>query len=310
MKVIIYKKFGSPEVLQYEDIEVPRPKDDQVLVKLKATSVNPVDYKMRRGIMKPLMKFKLPIVPGSDISGTVEEIGLNVTHLQTGHEVFGFISPVRGGAYAEYAVVNKQYLWHKPENISFEEAAAIPMAGLAAYQALYDKGGIYPGMRVFINGCTGGVGSFAVQIAKAYSCEITGVCSFNNIDFAKGLGVDKVVNYENKDPLKSRNKFDIILDTHGNLKYKEVDHLLYRDGTFINTLPSLSLLYNALIKERVEKIRVNSNRRDLAELKAMVEKNLIKPQIAKTFTLKDAALAHDFCEKGKVQGKVVLKIAD
>jgi NADPH:quinone reductase-like Zn-dependent oxidoreductase len=310
MKAIVYEKFGSPEVLTIKDVPVPRPKDDQVLVKIKATSVNPVDYKVRQGILKPISRFKLPIIPGGDVAGVVEEVGFGVKKFQQGHEVFGLTPAVRGGAYAEYAAVNKNHLWFKPEKLSFEEASSIPLAGLTAFQGLYNKGRIYPKMQVFINGCTGGVGSFAVQIAKAYDCEVTGVCSENNINFATILGADHVIAYDSQDPLKAEGKFDIFYDINGNYSYSHIKHLLYNKGVFINTLPSASLFFNTIFNnKRVKFVWINSNRHDLANLRVMADKNLIRPHIDRIYPLQEAAKAHQYCQNESVRGKVVIKMS-
>lgn len=309
MKAIVYEKFGPPDVLRLQDIPVPRPEDDQVLVKIKATSVNPVDYKIRKGILKPISRFKLPIVPGGDFAGVVEEVGFGVKKFQQGHEVFGLTPAVKGGASAEYAVVHKNHLWFKPENLSFEEASSIPLAGLTAFQSLYHKGKIYPKMQIFVNGCTGGVGSFAVQIAKAYNCQVTGTCSENNKSFATILGADDVISYDREDPLKTNRKFDVFYDVSGTYRYRQVQHLLYYEGVYINTLPSASLFWDRVFNSKnVKFIWTNSNRHDLANLKALADKNLIKPHIDKVYPLEEASAAHLYCENESIRGKVVIKV--
>ena len=310
MKAIVYQKFGPPEVLELKDVSLPKVKKDQVLIKVKATSVNPIDYKMRKGFAKPFSRLFLPKTPGGDFSGTVEEIGFHVKNFEVGQEVFGLTPAAKGGTYAEYAIINKEHLSNKPESLSFEEAASIPLAGLTAYQALYNQGKIKPQMRVFINGCTGGVGSYAVQIAKAYNCEVTGICSSKNVDFAKGLGVDYVVAYDKKNPLKVDNRFDIFFDVSGTYTYGKVKHLLYSTARYINLLPSPSLYFNALFKKEVKTFWVRSNRHDLENLAAMVDKNLLKPYLDRIYPLQEAVKAHTYCENNSVKGKVAITTAD
>ena len=309
MKAIVYDRFGPPEVLQLKEVPVPRPESDQVLVRMKATAVNPVDYKFRQGILKPVTRFKLPVIPGGDIAGIVEEAGSAVKKFRKGNEVFGLTPATRGGAYAEYAVVREDHLWYKPENLCFEEAAAIPLAGLTALQGLHNKGRLSPWMKVFINGCTGGVGSFAVQMAKAYGCEVTGVCAESNMDFAAILGADHVIAYDRDNPLNVKGKFDVFYDVNGNLSYPKVKHLLSEKGIYINTLPSISLFFNRILhKKRVKHLWTDSNHYDLANLKAMAEKNLIRPDLDKIYPLEEAVKAHQYCQYESVRGKVVLKI--
>lgn len=308
MRAITYSEFGSPEVLQLKDIDVPRPKDDEVLVKMKATSVNPIDWKFRQGMLKPVTKYRLPVIPGGDICGTVEEIGFDVQHLQVGDEIFGLTPAVGGGTYAEYATVKSQYVWYRPSNLTYSEAAAIPLAGLTAYQGLYWKGKVHSRMRIMINGCTGGVGSFAVQIAKSYDCEVTGVCHSKNVDFAEKLGVDHIIAYDKQDPLKTNNRFDIFYDVHGSYKYDHVKDKIYKDGKFVNTQPSFKGFFNSLTHKQAERIWVDPNRRDLENLKIMAEKRMIRPQIDSIYPLEKAAEAQEHAQHESVRGKVILEI--
>lgn len=308
MEAIVYKKFGPPDVMILRSRPLPKVKKDQVLIRVKATSVNPVDYKIRKGTGAPFSKILLPLTPGGDFSGIVEAIGYNVKKFEVGQEVFGLTPAVRGGTYAEYVAVNHNHLWFKSENLSFEEAAAIPLTGLTAYQGLYKEGAIKPRMRVLINGCTGGVGSFAVQIAKAYECGVTGICSSKNAEYANELGVDYVVPYDEKNPLKIKNKFDIYFDIAGKYSYKKIKHLLLRQGRYVNLLPSASLYFNAVINKKVRTFWTNSNQNDLENLKVMAEKNLLKPHLDRIYPLQEAVKAHEYCENNSVKGKVVIKI--
>ncbi|MGK7389687.1 MAG: NAD(P)-dependent alcohol dehydrogenase [Candidatus Cyclobacteriaceae bacterium M2_1C_046] len=308
MDAIVYEKFGPPEVMVLRSSPLPKVKKDQVLIKVKATSVNPVDYKIRKGTGSPFTKVLLPIIPGGDFSGTIEAVGFNVKEFAVGDEVFGLTPAVRGGAYAEYVAVNKEHLWLKPKNLSFEEAAAIPLTGLTAYQALYNEGEIRSGMRVLINGCTGGVGSFAVQIAKAYDCDVTGICHSKNVEYARELGVDYILPYDERDPLKIKDQYHIFFDIAGKYSYNKIKHLLLKKGRYINLLPSASLFLNALTNKKVKTMWVKPIGKDLENLKAMAEKKLLKPYMDRIYPLQEAVKAHHYCENNSIRGKVVIKV--
>lgn len=310
MKAIQYTKFGSPEVLLLKDLPIPKVKDDQVLVKIKSTSINPVDFKVRKGIAKPFSKVMLPVIPGGDFSGTVEEIGMGVNEFSVGQEVYGLTPAVRGGAYAEYAAIHKEHLWYKPEKLSFDESASIPLAGLTAFQSLYYAGKMQNGLNVFINGCTGGVGSFAVQIAKAYKCEVTGVCSSGNSEYASSLGVDYVIPYDTSDPLTHSKKYDIFLDASGNYSFKKIKHLLSKKGKYINLLPSALHFLDTFLNKKVETFWVKSNKKDLEILKDMADEGFLKPHLHRIYPLQETVKAHEYFENNSIQGKVVIKIQD
>ncbi|MFO8038876.1 MAG: NAD(P)-dependent alcohol dehydrogenase [Sodalinema sp.] len=196
MKAILIDRYGNPDVLEYRDRDLPVAKGDHVLVKIMASSVNPVDWKVRRGDFGLVSGFNFPKALGSDVAGIVEAVGDDVETLQPGDEVFGFISPLEGGAYAEYLIIPAENLAAKPTRLSFAEAAAVPLAGLTAMQSLLDLGELRPGLSVLINGASGGVGSLAVQIAKAFEANVTGVCSASNQDLVSQLGADQVIDYE------------------------------------------------------------------------------------------------------------------
>ena len=214
MKAIVYEKYGSPDILQYKDIEIPKPQDDEVLIKVIAASANPMDWHMMRGqpffirFSMGLFKPKNTIL-GADIAGIIEGIGKNVTQFQIGDEVFG---TSRIGAFAEYTCVNEERIVKKPEHSSFYEVAAIPVAALTALQGLRDKGQIKSGQKVLINGASGGVGTFAVQIAKSFGAEVTGVCSTRNLEMVRSIGADHVIDYTNENYTKNGQLYDLIVD--------------------------------------------------------------------------------------------------
>ena len=224
MKAIVYYNYGPPDVLQLEEIEKPVPNDNQVLVKIRAVSVNPYDWHFMEGIpyIARLLAFG-PLKPksprlGVDFSGTVEAVGKNVTQFKPGDEVFGG----KGGAFAEYVVIAEKFLVTKPANITFEQAGSVQIAGLTALQGLRDKGKIQPGQKVLINGASGGVGTFAVQIAKHLGAHVTGVCSGRNVELVRSLGADHVIDYTKEDFTKSGQRYDVIIDNVGNRSLSEI----------------------------------------------------------------------------------------
>ncbi len=221
MKAIVYEKYGPPDVLQLKEVEKPTPKEDEVLVKVHAASVNARDWHLMRAdpflvrLMTGLLKPKNKMF-GSDVAGRVEAVGRNVKQFQPGDEVFGDIGQYGNGAFAEYVSVPEDALALKPASMTFEEAAATPQAGLLALQGLRKKGQIRPGQKVLINGAGGGVGTFAVQIAKSFGAEVTGVCSTRNLDMARSLGADQVIDYTQEDFTQNGQRYDLILDNVGN----------------------------------------------------------------------------------------------
>ncbi|HSF75807.1 MAG TPA: NAD(P)-dependent alcohol dehydrogenase, partial [Microcoleus sp.] len=215
MKAVAFDRYGSAEELQYRELSKPIAKSNELLVRVRASSVNPVDWKIRQGHLQLLTGYNFPRIVGSDISGVVVEVGREVTQFQPGDEVYTFLNPINGGACAEYAVVPESDAAIKPKNITHTEAAAVPIAGLTALQSLRDLGQIKAGNKVLINGASGGVGTFAVQVAKAMNAEVTGVCSAKNIEFVKSLGADFVLDYAEIDFTQQSDKYDIILDAVG-----------------------------------------------------------------------------------------------
>src|SRR5438067_9173402 len=222
MRAMVYHTYGSPDVLKLEEVQKPVPQDDEVLVQVHATSVNAGDWHLLRA--KPfLMRFMgfglikpKHTILGSDIAGRVEVVGRNVTQFQVGDEVFVDLSGCGFGGFAEYVCARENALALKPANLSFEEAAAVPSAGVTALQGLREKGQIQPGQKVLINGASGGVGTFAVQIAKSFGAEVTGVCSTRNVDMVRSIGADQVIEYTQEDFTKSAERYDLILDNVGN----------------------------------------------------------------------------------------------
>lgn len=315
MKAVVMKKYGMPDVLEIANISRPQINDNQVLVEVYASSVNPVDWKIRKGSLKLFIRKKLPCILGGDIAGRVVKVGENVQFFRVGDEVFGKIDIVKNGAYAEYVATSASHLALKPQKMNFIEAATLPLAGLTALQALRNMGKIRKGMSVLVNGCSGGVGSFALQLVKAYGCKATGVCSTRNIEFAKELGADRVIDYTKEDIHLQQEEYDIFFDVVGNQEYSKVKHILQGGGIFVTTLPSFNILllgsiHNILSSKKMKKIFVQESKEDLELLADFVDAGQLKTYIDKTYDLSDVAKAHQYSETGRVVGKISLKITE
>ena len=234
MKAAVYARYGPPDVVQIKDVEKPVPNDNEVLIKVRAASVNPLDWHFMRGtpyfvrILAGLRKPKVTRL-GVDVAGQVEAVGRNVTQFKPGDEVFGS----RRGAFAEYACTSESALVTKPNNVTFEQAASVPLAALTALQGLRDKGQIQPGQKVLINGAAGGVGTFAVQIAKSFGADVTGVCSARNIDMVRSIGADRVIDYTQEDFIQSGQRYDLIFDCVGNHSLLACRRVLTPKGIYI-----------------------------------------------------------------------------
>ena len=317
MKAIVYERYGSPDVLQFKDIERPAPEDDQVLVDVRAASVNAYDWHMLRakpflvrisgsGFLRPKNK-----ILGADIAGRVEAVGSGAKQFQPGDEVFGTIS----GGFAEYACAREKYLALKPANMSFEEAAAVPMAAITALQALRDRGQVQPGQKVLINGASGGVGTFALQLAKSYGAEVTGVCSTRNLDLARSLGADKVIDYTKEDFTKSGQEYDLILAANGYHSISAYKRALGPKGIYVMTGGSMGQMFQAMLlgrwmsKEGGKKMGfmlARLSQKDLAYLKELLEEGKLKPVIDRRYPLSQVAEGVRHLEQGHAQGKVVI----
>ncbi|MFZ5876195.1 MAG: NAD(P)-dependent alcohol dehydrogenase [Nitrospirota bacterium] len=314
MKAVIYRRPGSPDVLEYAEVPQPVIRDRQVLVKVHAAGVNPVDWKMRRMRLRvPWQRW--PMIPGSDLAGEVVHAGAAATRFRSGDAVYGLLSPFTGGAYAQYAAIREDRVARKPTNLSFEEAASVPVAGLAALQALRDLGHIAAGHRVLINGASGGVGMFAVQIAKAYGATVTAVASGKNGAFAKELGADRVVDYRTEDFTRSGGPYDLIFDAVASRSFAECRPVLDRHGVYVSTLPSVATVLDPVLgavrrgpRARAVVLRVKPG--DLDALTALIEAGKVRPRIERIFPLAQAAEAHALSEAGRVRGKLVLRMDD
>jgi len=314
----LYERYGGPEVLEVRDLEPPRPEDDEVLVRVRAAAVNPVDWKIRRGSLRPFASARFPMIPGSDLAGEVLETGSAVTRFQPGDAIYAMLQPAVGGACAERAVVPADAAGGKPDNLSFEEAAAVPLAALTALQALRDKGRIAPGMRVLVNGGSGGVGSFAIQIAKRMETEVTAVASGRNLDLLRALGADRAIDYQREDFTRRQQVWDVVLDTVSTHPFREVAHVLSPEGRYIHLQPTpggfLLVLATRLaglfgFRKRAETLLVQPRGPELEELKEWIGEGHLRPVLHGVYPLNEIARAHTESESGHARGKIVLSLA-
>ncbi|MBW6478298.1 MAG: NAD(P)-dependent alcohol dehydrogenase [Bacteroidales bacterium] len=311
MKKVIYEAYGDADVLKVADFRINEPADGEVLVKIMAAGINPVDYKIRKGALKFIYRAKLPRTPGGEISGIVEKTGSTQSAFKPGDKVYAML-PISVGGYSEYVNVKEDLLSLMPKNISFNEAAVIPLAGLTALQALRDKGNISKGMKVLINGGSGGVGMFAIQIAKAFGAEVTAVCSGKNINFVRSFGADHVVDYEKEDFTKLTDKFDIILDAVAKSSFGKCKKILKEKSVFITTIPSPPVMLRQIINPMVNKkafgILTKPLSKDLDYLTNLIAQGKLKASIEKVYSMEEAANAHKHIETGRVKGKLVIKM--
>jgi NADPH:quinone reductase-like Zn-dependent oxidoreductase len=315
MKAIVINSYGSSDVLEESSIDIPEVGRKQLLVEVHAAGVNPLDWKIRKGMMKLLTGKKFPKILGSDIAGIVKKTGEDVKRFKTGDEVFAMINSVfNQGGYAEYAVIDEKNACRKPENLSFTEAGCVPCAASTALQVFRDRVKLKKGQRILINGASGGVGTFAIQIAKIIGAAVTGVCSGNNTELAASLGADDVIDYTKTDFVKGNKRYDIIFDTVGNKDFFSCKSVLSPGGIYLTLIPSgkiilLSLLTSVLPGRRCKFISAKPGLQDLSWLKEKIEDEAIKVVIDKTYPLEKVREAHAYLEKGHARGKVVLIIS-
>ncbi len=311
MTAATISKYGKPSVFQLEQLPVPQVNPDQVLIRVCAASINPIDYRIRQGQLKVILPAKFPLTLGYDISGEVVAIGSDVRdgRLSIGDEVFSFSDNRHGGGYAEYVAVGSKVVVAKPKNLTHAEAAAIPLAATTALQSLRDLAEVRPGHRVLINGASGGVGHFAVQLANKLGGKVTGVCSHSNREFVLGLGAVRVIDYNVDDFTKQDVKYDIILDAVAKSSYRRCRRVLKSGGVYITTVPSAaSFLFRATswFGRKCRIVLARPNQADLITLQEAAENELMLPTIFETFPLAEVARAHEVSEGHHVRGKLVL----
>src|SRR6267142_1473999 len=320
MKAIVYHNNASGDVLKLEDMEKPVPRDDEILIKVRAASINPLDYHLLRHaflrrIISAVSKVKIARA-GRDVAGQVEAIGRNITQFKPGDEVFGACN----GSFAEYACARESALAMKPDNVSFEQAASSPVAGLTAFQGLRNKAQIQPGQKVLINGAAGGVGTFAVQIAKAFGAEVTGVCSTRNVEMVRSIGADTVIDYTREDFTTNGQHYDLIFDLVSNHSFSEHRRALTPKGICIGAgivglggsmIRLLSrwipeLLMSPFVSRRFPSFMAKLNRADLTAIAALMSAGKVTPVIDRRYSLSEAAEAVLYLEEGHARGKVII----
>jgi NADPH:quinone reductase-like Zn-dependent oxidoreductase len=324
IKAIVHCEYGSPDVLKLEDVEKPVPNDNQLLVRVRAASVNPLDLTIRGPwLIRPLLGLRKPKNTrlGVDYAGTVEAVGKNVTNFKPGDDVFGG----RDGSIAEYVcVLSDRGVAPKPSNMTFEQAASAPVAALTALQGLRDKGKIQSGQKVLINGASGGVGTFAVQIAKSFGAEVTGVCSTRNVDLVRSIGADHVIDYSKEDFTKTDQRYDLIFDLVGNHSFSERRRILnpngicvmagiggagWHDGMAMRLVGELNAyLRSRFVSQKFISYIAHFNKKDMTVLADLMQSGQVKPVIDRTYKLSDVSEALRYLEQGHARGKVVVTV--
>jgi NADPH:quinone reductase-like Zn-dependent oxidoreductase len=320
MKAAIHRCYGPPDIISVEDVEKPVPADDEVLIRVRAAAVNPLDWHYMRGspyIMRLMSGMGAPddIRMGVDFAGIVESVGKDVTRFGPGDEVFGGSS----GAFAEYVIIREdRALALKPANVTFEQAAAVPIAAVTALQALRDKGQLQPGQKVLINGASGGVGTFAVQIARSMGAEVSGVCSTRNVEMVRSLGADHVFDYKKEDYTESGQTFDLIVDMVGNHTPLANTRLLSPEGTLVlvggpkgNWIapmirPLQSAVFSPFVDQEMVTLLAEMNQEDMATLAGLMQSGQVTPVIDRRFPLREIADAIRYSESGRARGKIIV----
>ena len=323
MKAIVQDTYGAPEVLELRDIDTPAVGDDEVLVRVRAAAVNPADWAIMGGlpyIARPVyggVRKPKNRVRGTDVAGEVEAVGTSVTRFRPGDAVFGWCT----GAFAEYASVSDDALEPMPANLTFEQAAAAPLAGFVALQALRDKGKVRAGQKILVNGASGGIGTFAVQIAKSFGADVTGVCSTRNVDLVRSIGADHVIDYTREDFTQTGQRYDFILDNVGNHSLSDLRRALTPAGTLVPNsggfdnrwFASLGRVVSAhvmspFVSQTLRPFVVSPKHADLVVLKDLMEAGKVTPVIDRTYPLSEVSQALGYVGGGHARGKVVITV--
>jgi NADPH:quinone reductase-like Zn-dependent oxidoreductase len=332
MKAVIAERYGGPEVLELADVPIPQVGPNGVLVQVQASSVNPVDWKLRKGLLSALWDLRFPVIWGCDLSGLVEQVGSAVTLFRPGDAVYGFkhgkVAKTYRGTYAGYVVAPESALARKPQGLSHEEAAAIPMAALTAWQALLGQGRLRPGQRVLVHAAAGGVGGFAVQIAKAVGAHVAATAGARNQEFLRQLGADVAIDYTRERIEEKLSAYDVVLDCVGRSVWAASLRVLKRGGRLVTLLPPIpgqpagklrffatailgvmSGAGSALVQgKRFNLVQGKPRGGDLEKINALIEAGKLRPEIEKVFSLEQIADAHRLSEQGHVRGKLVVRI--
>ena len=311
MKAMRYRGYGGPDQIEQADVPIPSPRPSELLVRIAASSVNPVDWKLHNGQYRWLTPARFPSVPGSDVAGEVIETGAQATRFKVGDRIFAMLDPRAGGASAEYAVVGEHAAARMPPNLIAREAAALPLAGLTALQALRDLGNVGAGKRVLIIGASGGVGHLAVQIARSYGAEVTAVCSTPHVNVVLSLGAERVIDYTKQADFGGT--YDLVLDLAVRAPVRTFFPIMTSDGVYVSSLPSAGRIAAALLlpicsRRRVRIVTVKARGEDLEKLRELCEAGKLRPVIGRVFGLEELAAAHAISQKGGTAGKIVIDV--
>jgi NADPH:quinone reductase-like Zn-dependent oxidoreductase len=313
MRAVGIRRYGPPEVLEPLEVERPEPGPDGVLIRVAAAVVNPADCLLRGGGLRLVARQKMPFVPGADVAGVVEAIGPDVTRFGVGDPVYAMLPNTAGGSYAEYAVAAEGTVASIPSGLNLGEAAGVPLAALTALQALCDRANLAAGARVLVNGASGGVGTFAVQVSRAMGARVTGVASGRNADLVRGLGADEFLDYTLEDVTVGKARYDAVLDAANVLSFRKVRRVLGPNGVFITVNPFIGRLSPGWLARfrggrRIESVLVRPSGSDLERIGAWIGVGEVKPVIDRSYPLAEAAAAHRLSESRRAHGKLVLVV--
>jgi len=310
MKAIRIHNYGGPEVLKYEDAPRPKPQAGEVLIRVHAAGVNPIDWKVREGEMKDFWPHKFPLILGWDLSGVVEELGKGVSRFKIGDEVYGLPDPTRGGAYADYIVVRESELALKPDSLHHIRAGAVPLAALTAWQSLFDTGQLQPGQRVLIHAGSGGVGHFAVQLAKWKGAYILATASTKNQDLLRELGVDEPIDYTRQRFENVARNIDVVLDTLGGETQERSWSVLKKGGVLVSLVQPPSEEKAKELGVRGALVASHPNGEQLAEIAKIVDSGKLAPVIDRILPLSEVRRAHELSQTAHTHGKIVLRVKE
>ena len=315
MKAAVIDGYGGPDRFEIREVEKPSPGPGQLLVRVRAASVNPLDWKVRQGSMRIVRRDRFPLILGYDLAGEVEAIGAEVSRFAPGDAVYAYSA--RGGGYAEHALVEEDATATKPASLSFEEAAAVPVAALTAIQALRDKGELAEGERLLVNGGAGGVGHFAVQLGKALGARVVAVASGRNQDFLRELGADRGIDYEQEDFATDEETFHVVFDAVGKASFRDCDLILEEGGVYVTTSFEPAIVIQGVVSlvgglfgpvRRARAVIVKPSGQNLAVLGHLIDAGRLRPHVEEVFRLDRVADAHSYSESGHVRGKLVIGI--
>lgn len=308
MKAVRFHRYGTAEVLQYEEAPLPLLNADDVLIKVHSAGVNPADWKFRAGWYAEYAPRELPCILGSDVAGTIEQVGAAVSRFQVGDAVFAMAAMTRNGAYAQYVAVRADDVAAAPRSIPLEQAAGVPLAALTAWLALFDKGGLMAGQTVLIHAAAGGVGSIAVQLAKHAGAHVIATASAANMAFVESLGADRVIDYRSQDFSALVHGVDMVLDTMGGETQEKSWGVLRKDGVLVCLAMPLDEAAAARHQVRAMAANVTPNGARLASIAGLIDAGVLQVTVAREFALAEAAAAHAFSETGRARGKIVLRV--